>query len=87
MAKKEMVRCPQCGEFFERTRPDKKYCSPQCKAKRNNKASAVRKLEIINERGIGCPHNDGVICTDRQCGACGWNPVVAERRLKNGILR
>lgn len=30
----------------------------------------------------GCPHGEYLICTDHQCGRCGWNPEVAEERLR-----
>lgn len=29
-----------------------------------------------------CDHNEHVICRDRKCEKCGWNPVVAEARLE-----
>lgn len=32
--------------------------------------------------GKPCPNNGAVICPDHsQCGKCGWNPQVAEKRL------
>ena len=40
-----------------------------------------------------CPNNDRVSCIDNtQCGNCGWDPRVAERRLrdfliKNGVVK
>ena len=27
-----------------------------------------------------CYYNDGVDCEKRNCGKCGWNPAVFERR-------
>lgn len=29
-----------------------------------------------------CVYNHGIICSTRECGRCGWNPDVAEKRLK-----
>lgn len=29
-----------------------------------------------------CPYNDACRCTVKNCKRCGWNPVVAERRLE-----
>ena len=31
-----------------------------------------------------CPFNDGLSCMpqDMRCNKCGWNPKVAEKRLK-----
>jgi hypothetical protein len=31
---------------------------------------------------IICPHNHECRCTTPECHKCGWNPEVAERRLK-----
>lgn len=29
-----------------------------------------------------CKFNQGVGCTEKtQCGHCGWNPIIAEKRL------
>lgn len=30
-----------------------------------------------------CCFNTGVECNKHECGLCGWNPVVSERRIKN----
>ena len=30
-----------------------------------------------------CMYNQEVVCDSVKCDKCGWNPVVAERRLKN----
>ena len=34
--------------------------------------------------GYSCKHNEGVSCPplQRPCGSCGWNPVVANKRLE-----
>ena len=29
-----------------------------------------------------CVHNHGVVCETRNCGKCGWNPNVDEKRRK-----
>lgn len=35
-----------------------------------------------------CPNNDRVSCTDKtKCGKCGWNPEVAERRLREFLKK
>jgi hypothetical protein len=28
-----------------------------------------------------CPHNNGVVCTMKNCTSCGWHPNVASVRL------
>lgn len=30
---------------------------------------------------FACPFNDGCHCDLPTCGCCGWNPVVARRRM------
>lgn len=27
-----------------------------------------------------CPFNSGVLCDERKCRACGWNPMVDKKR-------
>lgn len=34
------------------------------------------------EEGMLCHLNKGVICNDAKCDTCGWNPIVADARLK-----
>ena len=29
-----------------------------------------------------CPHNPEVVCQEQKCSKCGWNPGVAQNRLK-----
>lgn len=33
------------------------------------------------ERYFACPHNDGVMCTCKNCIECGWHPTTAKIRL------
>lgn len=34
-----------------------------------------------------CRHNENIQCQDARCNECGWNPVIAERRLKRILKR
>ena len=36
-----------------------------------------------------CRFTDTVVCTEErpQCQKCGWNPKVAQRRKKKGVVR
>ena len=39
-----------------------------------------------------CKHNQNIMCQERNCGHCGWNPVISENRLdafrkKHGIKK
>ena len=38
-------------------------------------------MEQNTDGTIVCPFNDALDCPDQKCCKCGWNPVVAERRL------
>lgn len=45
-----------------------------------------------DQTGGVCRYNKNILCDEINCGTCGWNPVVSERRLrlflkKNGISR
>lgn len=40
-----------------------------------------------NESKQACPHQQSVYChpSEKHCDSCGWNPVVARRRLRRII--
>jgi hypothetical protein len=74
MEHKEIGVCPICGTEFVKTSPTKKYCTRRCTLISANMAKRARTANS------GCPHNEGLICTSRQCDSCGWNPDVAKMR-------
>lgn len=43
------------------------------------------KLEYVKvanyKKDLGCPHNNALVCDVKKCKSCGWNPIVAERRM------
>lgn len=43
------------------------------------------KLEYVKvanyTKDTGCPHNNALLCEVKNCKRCGWNPIVAKRRL------
>lgn len=43
------------------------------------------KLEYVPvahyEKDLSCPHNNALVCDTKKCKSCGWNPVVAKRRM------
>lgn len=43
------------------------------------------KKKIVKPAPPVCPYNEGVACwpNQRKCPQCGWNPEVAEKRLKD----
>lgn len=74
MRHEERVVCETCGTEFVSRLKGAKYCSHVCA---NQKNVTRQKAEDT------CPHNSHVICSNYgsgKCGACGWNPVVAEER-------
>lgn len=76
MGYKEIGVCLICGTEFVKTRPDKKHCSRRCTQISADRAKRAR----VREKGTDCPHNKELVCTDRKCDTCGWNPAVAKRR-------
>lgn len=66
--------CATCGAEFESRGTKAKFCSQYCA----NKYRVVRD----KERTAACPHNAFVKCDDRRCASCGWNPAVAQERLR-----
>ena len=67
--------CENCGKQFETNYEHTRYCGYfcYCQAKRRRTKEA--------RDNCHCPHNTEVICLDKKCEACGWNPEVAQRRL------
>ena len=68
--------CPYCGLEFQTTNPRQLCCSISCAARRR------RERERNEELILGCIYQEGIDCYDRTCDKCGWNPKVAEERLK-----
>lgn len=33
------------------------------------------------ERQFVCPHNNGVLCSVKNCNQCGWHPTTAKIRF------
>ena len=69
----ETVICENCGKEFEARAKNAKYCCRRCANQRNNARRG--------EETFQCPHNQYVTCSQKACGACGWNPRVAKERM------
>jgi hypothetical protein len=83
MAGKEIKLCQYCGGPI--TGKGKKYCSCSCAARATNqKRRGFDNLPWVkvNDREYQCIFNTGVVCQDRECATCGWNPIVAEARTR-----
>lgn len=43
------------------------------------------KLEYVKTanytKDTNCPHNCALLCEVKTCYRCGWNPIVAQKRL------
>ena len=76
---KEILVCEICGTEFVKTRPDKKYCTRKCTMVAVNRAAREKYRAKAEERG-DCPYNTAIMCDERKCNSCGWNPAVAHKR-------
>lgn len=63
--------CPHCGNEFNTDRNEQIYCSRSC----------AQRIRGRQNKEVGCPHNPTLICYERTCKKCGWNPEVAQARL------
>lgn len=55
-----------------------------------NACATARMINTVRHEYIisVCPHNSGVDCLhEDECERCGWNPVVAERRLQHFLAK
>ena len=71
----EVKRCPVCHtvipEYSKAT-----YCSKACSMAAYYRRHSKVKL---SEDSL-CFFNTEVLCSDKECENCGWNPVVEKRR-------
>lgn len=76
----EVKRCPVCHEVIPE---DSKatYCSKAC----SQAAYYRRHSKLVLAKECLCFYNDEVLCTNKECENCGWNPVV-ERRRKEALV-
>ena len=75
--------CDYCGAPVDEGR---KFCSKECmgKAFAENyrlKVDADYAWKKISDKWE-CRYNEGCACRNRQCARCGWNPAVAQARMK-----
>lgn len=75
--------CAICGEKLTARR--RTFCSKKCQLR----AFAIRRgmsKENAMKVEFGCKYNPGVDCESCvECDYCGWNPKVAEERLKQYV--
>jgi hypothetical protein len=89
------IICQGCGKVFKADRLSRVFCSHSCSAmNRSRKCGSAHcdssqewKRVETNETMWVCPYNKSVECSFRKCDKCGWNPEVAERRIKDYLAR
>ena len=72
----EVKRCLACGTEIPKA-SKACYCNNKCYMAAYYRRHNPRK-ELSGE--CLCYYNIEVLCTDRQCENCGWNPIVEQRR-------
>ena len=79
--------CPVCGKVKQVARKAdmKTFCSRSCAAISREGSKTRSTLRDVEFECIFKP--DAVICTEKKCENCGWNPVVANARLEAHIAR
>lgn len=78
-------KCPYCGKLYKTTDVRQIYCSRECGyvGRTINKGNRGDDFEWTKSDGKwDCIYQEGVGCHTRTCETCGWNPKVAEERLK-----
>lgn len=77
--------CEYCGKVRQardRSRV-RRFCSLACSAESRKKPKKeLVKRRYREELGECVFQPTSVLCADRKCGSCGWNPVVAKARLE-----
>jgi hypothetical protein len=80
------IACAQCGEPFEPKRPNQKYCTVECRARRHRQSAGwQRNAGTTTERGYGAGHQRErkkwraiVDAGNAHCCLCGtWLPPGA----------
>lgn len=72
----EVKRCLHCGKEIAEGRLAS-YCDKACKD-----AAYYRRYhpKMTLTKECLCYYNDEVLCVQKECEKCGWNPVVEKRR-------
>lgn len=69
-------QCEYCGKTWRvtRKRDARRFCNQECYKESVKKESAPDGLECVFQP-------NSIVCLERKCETCGWNPVVARARL------
>ena len=81
--------CRWCGKVMMvfPSQKERQYCSRSCGNRgrslpREDDFDPALKWELVEDNRWQCPYEENVSCKLRKCTTCGWNPKVAEMRLK-----
>lgn len=68
--------CANCGAkgIDESHAQNKRFCCKECCDE------YWQKMRRSGREYEHCKYNEGVQCSERKCGNCGWNPKVAKKR-------
>ena len=72
MGKAKTYICEQCGKKFRSQIEGARFCCKAC----------ARRWRYGKSREKPCQYNRYVFCKDESCAGCGWNPQVAEERMR-----
>lgn len=74
--------CPVCGKVKRvfHKREVRTFCSVSCSVRAREREKKQIREKCIEGECIFQP--ESIICGKRDCGNCGWNPVVAKARLE-----
>ena len=78
----DVKRCLYCGKQIPEDRKAV-YCDNKCSTYAYYQRHNPRK--VLADACL-CYFNREVLCSYRECERCGWNPVVAQRRLDEFLI-
>lgn len=86
---KGIVAGSEIHQAFREAGMEKAYHAEFCSNAYHRCTAATMINAVWNGYAVQpCPHNSGVECLHQSdCDSCGWNPLVAEERLRRFYIR
>lgn len=88
------MNCRFCGRemLVRSTERNRLYCGRSCASRSRTLPKEYAfdqpvEWVKVSEEPSDCPYAEGLNCTERKCGTCGWNPEVAQKRLEQILAR
>ena len=74
-------KCVVCGKrgMDKSSTQNRKFCSQECSDFYHRRKKGIG---LKGDERVHCKFNDGVVCHTHKCRGCGWNPVVAQKRME-----